>query len=234
MRQIQHCPARKPLRFSRQLLNRITAKSKIHFNVIASAQKERGILADDIAGRIACLARRRDMKQKGIGVLLALAITLFFFGCVPEPGIDKGKLSEFNRTAQELKSAIASGKPCDVQDSVLQGLVSGTAALKDKATTKEERDLIAAYSNLAAIYRDGLLLCRSQSNLSEFPFVPKGRIYVFQELDPIVEKYGLPTERHVFKQTGQSWRSISTDSIKVVWESAQAQIKNIDIMMNYK
>jgi len=174
------------------------------------------------------------MKQEGIVILLVSAMILFFSGCVSEPGIDKGKLSELYRTAQELRSAIASGKPCDVQDSVLQGLASETVAVKDKAASKEERDLVAAYSNLVTTYRDGLLLCRSQNNLSEFPFVPKGRIYVFQELDPVVEKYGLPTERHLYKQTGQYWRSISADSIKVIWESALTQIKNIEIMMNYK
>ena len=174
------------------------------------------------------------MEKEGIVIILVSAVLFFSSGCVSEPGIDKGKLLELNRTAQELKVAIASGKPCDVQDSVLQGLASGAEALKNKAASKEERDLIAAYSNLVTTYRDGLLLCRSQNNLSEFQFVPKGRIYVFQELDPVVEKYGLPTERHLYKPTGQHWRSISTDSIKVIWESAQSQIKNIEIMINYK
>jgi hypothetical protein len=158
---------------------------------------------------------------------------LFGPGCVWEPGIDKEKFSELNRISQDLKAAIASGKPCDVPDALLQRLASGTAVLKDKTASKAERDLIEAYSHLLTTYKDGMLLCQYQARLPQFQFVPKGRIYVFQELDPLVQKYDLPTESHVYKPTGVRWRSIAGDSIKVIWESAESQIKNIENMVKY-
>ncbi|HSQ77763.1 MAG TPA: hypothetical protein VLN91_02625, partial [Nitrospirota bacterium] len=116
---------------------------------------------------------------------------------------------------------------------ILQRLVSGIAALKNKTASKEENDLIEAYSRLLSTYKDGLLLCRYRTHLSQFQFVPKGRIYVVQELDPLVEKYGLPTESHLYGPTGVHWRSIAGDSINVIWESAEFQIKNIENMVKY-
>ena len=159
---------------------------------------------------------------------------LFASGCVAEPGLDKGKFSELNRAALDLKTAIRSGKGCETTDTVLQRLASGTAALKDRTASKAERDLLSAYSHLLAISRDGLLLCQSRTHLTNFEFVPKGRIYVTQELDPIVEKYDLPTERHLYKPTGTYLRRMSGDSMTVIWECAEDEIHNIESMVKYK
>ena len=158
---------------------------------------------------------------------------LFTAGCIAEPGLDKGKFAELNRAAQDLKAVIKSGKRCEFPDTVLQRLASGTASLKDKTSSKAERDLLLAYSHLLTTYKDGLLLCQSRTLLTDFQFVPKGRIYLTQELDPLVEKYDLPVERHVYKPTGKYWKSIPGDSITVVWERAEVEIKNIENMVNY-
>ncbi len=173
------------------------------------------------------------MRRHRIVTLLFSVVMLFTSGCVLEPGIDKGKFSELNRAAQDLKTAISSGNPCDLPETLQQRLASGIAALQDRVASKGERDLVAAYSRLLTTCKDGLLLCQSRTHLSNFQFVPQGRIYVSQELDPLVEKYGLSTERHLYRPTGQYWRSIDGDSIKVIWESAQIQIKNIENMVNY-
>ena len=154
-------------------------------------------------------------------------------GCASEPGLDKKKFSELIRISQDLKTAITSGKPCDVPDTLMQRLASGTAALKNKSASRDESGLIEAYSQLLTTYQDGLLLCRYQSPSSQFQFVPKGRIYVFQELDPLVQKYGFSTEEHVYRPTGVHWRSIAGDSINVIWESAAFQIKIIENMVSY-
>lgn len=173
------------------------------------------------------------MRQGGRIIPLVSAILLCASGCVTEPGLDKGKFSELNRAAQDLKTAIRSGARCDLPDTLRQRLDSGTAALKDKTASKAERDLLSAYTRLLAVYQDGLLLCRSRTQLSDFQFVPKGRIYVTQELDPLVEKYDLATERHLYGPTGKYWRSIPVDSIAVIWESAEAEIHTIETMVKY-
>ncbi len=173
------------------------------------------------------------MKQVRIVILLFSAATFFIYGCVLEQGIDKAKFSDLNRTVQDLKIVIASNSPCDAPAELQQRLAAGIAAVKDRTASRPERELITAYSNLLAVYQDGLLLCRYRNQLTDFQFVPKGRIYVSQELDPIVEKYELSTEKHQYKPTGQYWRSVPGDSIRVIWSRAQNQIKNIETILKY-
>lgn len=173
------------------------------------------------------------VRQRHIIVILVSIIALACQGCESEPGIDKAKLSELNRTVQELKTFITSGKPCEAPDTLLQQLASGTAALQDKKASQEKRDLITGYARLLATYKDGLLLCRRQTQSAQLPIVSKGSIYVFQDVDPLVEKYGFPTESHLYKPTGVYWKSISGDSINVIWKNAEFQIKYIENIVNY-
>jgi len=173
------------------------------------------------------------MKQGAIVITLLSAIMLSLSGCAEEPRLDKGKFAELHRAAQDLKAAIGTGKGCEVSETVVQRLASGTAALKDKTASRAERDLLSAYGRLLAMCEDGLLLCRSQHILTGFEFVPKGHIYLTQELDPIVERYDLPIERHLYAPTGKYWKSIPRDSIRVIWERAGIEIKIIENMMNY-
>jgi hypothetical protein len=177
--------------------------------------------------------QKERMRQDNIVILLLATIILFGQGCVSEPGMDKGKFSEVNRIAHDLQTSITPDKPCDVPEALLQKLASGTAALKNMTASKAEREVVEAYSRLVTTYQDGLLLCQCQTRLNNFQFVPKGRIYVFQDLDPLVDKYDLSTENHLYKPTGVRWRSISGDSIKMIRKSAENQLKNIENMVNY-
>ena len=176
---------------------------------------------------------RRHMRRDRMIAFVLSAVVLFISACESEPGIDKAKFAELNRTAQAIKLAIASSDPCNVPDILEQKLDAGIAAMKDKANSKAERDIVAAYANLLTILRDGMLLCRSRAHLSNFEFFPKGRIYVSQELDPLVEKYSLSVERHLYEPTGQYMRSIDSNSILIIWDSMRVQIKTIENMINY-
>jgi hypothetical protein len=173
------------------------------------------------------------MRQSILVFTLISAIMVFASGCTTEPGLDKGKFAELNRVAEELKAAIRSGKPCELPDTLVQRFTAGTAAVEGKTTSTAERDLLAAFSHLLTTYQDGLLLCRSRTVLANFEFVPKGRIFVTQELDPLIEKYDFPVEKHVYKPTGKEWKSISAESLPVVWEQAAFEIKNIENRLNY-
>jgi len=61
--------------------------------------------------------------------------------------------------------------------------------------------------------------------------VPKGLIYVGHDAEPIVTKYRLQTESHVFGPTQQPWKSISEDSIQVIWYNADQQLKRIGALL---
>jgi len=184
------------------------------------------------SGRAKGRANQTVLQRRYVIALLS-ALLLAALGCASEPGLDKEKFAGLDRTAQELKAMIASGRGCEVPDALLERLAAGTAVLKGRTASQAELDLLAAYTNLAAVTRDGLFLCRSRDHLTSFKFVPKGRIYMTQELDPIVERYDLPTERHVYKPTGVHWRSISTDAIGTVWKKAGVLIRHIEVMQKY-
>ncbi len=173
------------------------------------------------------------MRRDRAVVLLFSALLLFASACAWEPDIDKNKFAELDRTARDMGTVIASSDPCDARDDLGQRLAAGIASVRDKAATKAERDLVAAYARLLITYRDGLLLCRSRTHMSNFDFFPKGRIYVTQDLDPLVRKYDLPVEKHVFKGTGQYMRSIDGNSVLVVWDRARNQIRNIETTLKY-
>jgi len=166
-------------------------------------------------------------------IIVISGLLLANSGCMNEPRLNKAKFADLDRTGKELKAAFSAGDGCEVPDAVLQRLDSGTEALKDKTASKAERDLLAAYVNLAAMSRDALLLCRSRGQLANFQFVPKGRIYVSQELDPVIERYDLAVERHLFKPTGAYLKSISSDSIKLIWDKADALLNSIEVMLKY-
>ena len=174
-----------------------------------------------------------SMRNHIVVVTLFSVMMLLASACIPENRVDKNKFAELNQTALELRTVITSSRPCDVPDALVQKLASGIAAVRDRASSMAEREVITAYSNLLTTYRDGMLLCRSRTHLAQFTFVPKGRIYVTQEIDPIVERYDLATEKHLYKPTGQIWRSIDGNSMMVIWESAVSQTQNVDFLVNY-
>jgi hypothetical protein len=170
-----------------------------------------------------------ELKKRARKFLVqAIALLVFACGCTTEPGLNKAKFAELDRAKQDLKAAIKAGRGCETSDALLQRFVSGTAALKNKMASEDERGLLELYNELVITYQDGLLLCRTRTMFADYAFVPKGCIYVTQELDPVVEKYHLPTERHLYQPTGKHWKSIPGDSPRVVWEQAAFEIKNIE------
>jgi hypothetical protein len=174
------------------------------------------------------------MKLLGSVVLAFSALMLFTSGCISEPDFDRKKFAELNGVAQDLKTAVTATDPCTMPDALQQRLARGIAAVRERGTSTAEAGVIAAYAHLLTTCQDGLLLCRSRDHMSHFAFFPKGRIYVSQDLDPLVERYDLRVERHLYKPTGQYMRSIDGSATTVVWESVRAQIQNIENMIRYR
>jgi hypothetical protein len=173
------------------------------------------------------------MRNDSMIIIVFSALLLITSACTSEPAFDKAKFADLGRTAEEIKTAITSSNPCDAPEALAQRLTSNIAAVKDKANSELDRDVIAAYSRLLSTYQDGLLLCRSRHAFTNFGYFPKGRIFVSQDLDPVIAKYGLSKKRHVSERTGAYVYSIDGDSIQVIWESAQAQIQNVENMVKY-
>ena len=168
--------------------------------------------------------------------ILILLLVIFFLGssCSSKSGIAKGKFTQLNRAALTVKTSLASGASYRQLTELVQGLSVEIASIKTKVATKEEKELLEAYSDLLAMYRDGLLLWKYKLEFAPFDFVPKGRIYVGQDVEPIVFKYHFPTESHLYQPTRQRWKSLSEDSIQIIWSNADSQLKIIENITNYR
>lgn len=170
-------------------------------------------------------------QQKGI-LLLLLAVLLLAGACSSEQEINRGKFKKLSEAAQAVKTSIAAGASYQQFSELLQNLSAEITALRDKATSKKEKEVLKEYSTLLGIYQDGHMLWKYKLEFAPFDFVPKGRIYVSQDLEPIVFKYSFPVESHLYKPTRQYWKSISEDSIRIIWNNADTQLKIIEGTVN--
>lgn len=167
--------------------------------------------------------------------ILTVLIIIFFLAasCSTKSGIDKGKFAQLTRAALTVKTSLASGASYRQLTEFVEGLSVEVASVKPRVATKEEKELLEAYSDLLAMYRDGLLLWKYKLEFAPFDFVPKGRIYVGQDVEPIVFKYHFPTESHLYQPTRQRWKSLPEESIQIIWSNADSQLKIIENMKNY-
>jgi hypothetical protein len=164
--------------------------------------------------------------QKNILVLLLMVV--FITGaCSSEPEIDKTKFRKLDQIAQELQTSHATGASFKHFGELLQTLSAELAAVKVKALSKKETEQLNAYFVLYGIYQDGYVLWKYKLEFAPFGIVPKGRIYVSQDVEPIAFKYNFPTESHLYGPTEQYWKSISEDSIQIIWNNADFQYKII-------
>ncbi len=152
--------------------------------------------------------------------------------CACSSGIDKKKFDGLERDAQGLQTSISSGVTYEKFGELLRGFSADIKALGDTLKSNREKELLKAYSDLLTMYQDGYLLWRFSREFSKHNLVPEGRIYVGQDVEPVVTKYRLVTETHVFGPTKQAWKSISADSIQVVWYNAGQQRKRIDFLLS--
>ena len=168
--------------------------------------------------------KRVNILRVGIWLLLACA------ACSPQ--IDKHHFDKVNRTIHTVQDVVKAGGDCPQLASLIQQLSSEIEALDRSVTSEKERDLLQEYSKLLKMYQDGFLLCKYRKEFSSHNFVPMGRIYVGQDVEAIVVKYRLPTETHIFESTQQTWKSIAEDSIQIIWNNTDAQVKRINALLN--
>jgi len=173
------------------------------------------------------------MKERKSFLVVLWLIIVLNGACSSEPGINKDKFAKLKVAAQAVKTSLAAGASYQQLADRVQQLSIEITSLENRVTTNEERELMKAYSDLLAIYRDGLLLWKYQLDFPFFDPVLKGRIYVGQDVEPIVLKYGFSTESHVYGPTGQYWKSIAGDSIQIIWSNADSQLKIIENITNY-
>src|SRR5271157_671636 len=117
------------------------------------------------------------------------------------PALDKEKFNGVTGAAQKVKGTLASGAGYQAFGEALQKLSAEITALNDKARTDREKDLLKDYSDLYSIYHDGYILWKYKLEFTRYGFVPGNLIYVGQDIDPIIVKYRIPVESHVYEPT---------------------------------
>jgi hypothetical protein len=159
---------------------------------------------------------------------VVLLFVLVLSGCVAETGIDKAKFKTAEETAKAVRTSVVSGASYGAYRESVERFAAAVYALKGTAGPAQEQKLIKAYSDLLSIYRDYGVLWNYKLEFAPFDFIPQGRIYVGQAADPIVSKYQLSTESHVYRPTGQHWTSVAEDSLQIIWRNAEDQLKIIE------
>ncbi len=174
--------------------------------------------------RMAGIMRRRNFRSA------VFFIIIFIAGC--SKGLDTAKFENVRRTARACRVSAASGADYEQLDKAVVQLSGEISLLKGKVSSDRERELFKKYADLLGIYQDGVLLWRYEREGSHYNFIPKGVIYVGQDVEPVVEKYRLPTESHVYGPTKQIWKSIPADSLQIVWGNANSQLDIIQTFAN--
>ena len=157
---------------------------------------------------------------------LILFCICFIAGC--SSNIDKQKFREIKSAARAIDEAAGDTTLSFNQFSELLGKLTEELS---KATvivsTKEEKALLKSYKELLTIYQDSAILWEYKIESSQYEWIPKGSIYVDEKLRPVVEKYHFSTESHIVELTNHHFESVSTDSIRTIWNKAHEQLKKI-------
>ncbi|HXX80991.1 MAG TPA: hypothetical protein VEI46_05535 [Thermodesulfovibrionales bacterium] len=181
---------------------------------------------------INCYSFKDSQKPMIRGGIFFIGVWLLLVCAACSAQIDKQKFDKVNHTVQTLQHTISVGDDYPQLGALIQQLSIEIESLNVRVTSKEERDLVQEYTKLLKMYQDGFLLWKYRAEFSSHNFVPKGRIYVGQDVEAIVVKYRLPTETHTFEPTQKTWKSIAEDSIRIIWDNADAQVKRINALLN--
>jgi len=150
------------------------------------------------------------------------------------PALDTTKFNDVTGAAQNVRSTLESGAGYQAFDRALQKLSAEITALKSKTRTDKERDLLKDYSDLYSTYHDGYTLWKYKIEFTRYGFVPRELIYVGQDIEPIIEKYKIPVQLHLYEPTRQSWKSIPESSLQMIWTNADSQLQIINNILTYR
>ncbi|HKN18221.1 MAG TPA: hypothetical protein VJW95_00385 [Dissulfurispiraceae bacterium] len=174
------------------------------------------------------------MKRYAIGSFL-LALFFMCAACSSSaPELDKTKFNGVSGAAQAVKNTLESGAGYQAFDRSLEKLSVEITALKIRALTNREKELIKDYSDLYSTYHDGYILWKYKIEFTRYGFVPKELIYAGQDIEPIIEKYKIPVELHLYAPTQQSWKSIPESSLQMIWSNADSQMQIINNILTYR
>ena len=144
-------------------------------------------------------------------------------GCAPR--VDHKDFEPLYRSGKTTSSATEIGVNYNAFSGLVQGLAAEVSIANDRADNKAEKEMAKAYQQALAAYRDSLVVWKNSIDGSRYDFIPKGEIYVEDELRPIIAKYSLPTQGRSIETTGHQFETIPESSIQVIWASTDKFLK---------
>ncbi|HET6515144.1 MAG TPA: hypothetical protein VFG09_08290, partial [Thermodesulfovibrionales bacterium] len=115
-------------------------------------------------------------------LIFLLGALLFFQAC--QPDMDKKAFERLEQTAVSLNASLHAGMTYDQFEEGLHRFSAEITTIENRAKSRKDREMVKAFADLLTIYRDGLTLWRYKLEFTPFDFVPKGRIYVGQDVEP--------------------------------------------------
>lgn len=146
---------------------------------------------------------------------------ILLVGCTPK--IDQNKYENLHRAAKTIEAATAVGVNYQKFGELLQNLSAEFSIANDKAKSDTEKELLKEYLDVLMTYQESATIWKKKITSTRYDWIPSGQVLVESELRPIISKYSLPTESHIF--TGIKFETISENSIQVIWGKASERLE---------
>jgi hypothetical protein len=143
---------------------------------------------------------------------------LLLSGCAPR--VDHADFEQLYRSGKAISSATEVGLNYSSFSDLVQKLASEVSIAKDSANNQPEKNMTDAYQEALTAYRDSLVVWKNEIDGAGYDWIPKGEIYVEDELRPIIAKYALATQERSIEITGHRFETIPEASIQVIWARA--------------
>jgi hypothetical protein len=161
------------------------------------------------------------MRYATAGICLVLTLIWGILAC--SSGIEKKKFDGALKAAQAVQGSLDNLDDYETFTRVFDTFANEVIALRDKVSNEKEQRLFREYTDLLMTYQDGLQLWEYKVESAQYPWIPEGRIYLEPKIKPLALKYHLPVESHVVELTRHPWKSVTADSLQIIWERARLQ-----------
>lgn len=128
------------------------------------------------------------------------------------------------RAGRAIEGAISVGVSYVEFGNLLRTFSTELLIATDKAKSKADKDMVAAYGDLLLTYKESATLWKAQIDSSKYEWL-RGRIPVNAEIGPIVAKYNLTTTSVSPSFSDSNVTTISGDSMQRLWEVASEKSK---------
>jgi len=91
------------------------------------------------------------------------------------------------------------------------------------------------YQEALTSYQDSLTVWKNSIDGASYDWIPRGEIYVEDELKPLVTKYSLQTQPRSIEITGHKFETIPESAIQQIWTKADKSLEEAtNIYINKK